>query len=94
MSTARAKKDDTIHIRTAPKQKDLIERAAEQLGMSVSTFIMENALRAARQELGESGVLALSPSDSELFFNALMNPPAPNARLQKAFRDYGKKYDK
>jgi uncharacterized protein (DUF1778 family) len=93
MSPAKKKKTDStkgdvIHIRTAPSDKSLIERAAENLGLSVSSFILQYALKAARRELAEVERISLSEADARIFFSALESPPAPNAALQSAFRDY------
>ena len=95
MSAARKKKqesakDDVIHIRTAPQDKNLIEKAADNLGLSISSFILENAIKAARRELSEVEKSTLSKRDAALFFSALQKPHAPNAALKAAFKDYAK----
>ena len=46
-------KEGIIHIRTASSDKSLIEKAADTLGLTVSAFILQNALKAARKELSE-----------------------------------------
>jgi len=84
------KKESTIMIRTAPHDKVLIEKAADQLGLTVSSFILQNSLRAARKELSEVERTSLTERDAHLFFAALTNPPRPNEALQKAFKDYAK----
>lgn len=96
MAAARKKKplsplkESTVMIRTAPQDKSLIEKAADQLGLTVSSFMLQNAIRAARKELAEVERLSLTERDVHSFFSALMNPPAPNSALKKAFREYGK----
>lgn len=93
MSTARkrkldANKDEVIHIRTAPSDKSLIEKAANALGLTVSSFILENSLKAARYELAEIERIVLSKKEAALFASALLNPPEPNTALKAAFKKY------
>ncbi len=77
-------------IRTAPQDKVLIEKAADHLGLTISSFMLQNSLRAARKELSEVERTSLTQRDAEVFFSALTNPPAPNEALKKAFKDYEK----
>lgn len=95
MSTARKKKNDTlkhevIHIRSTPSDKSLIEEAADAVGLTISSFMLQNSIKAARRELAEVEKASLSNLDAERFFSALINPPAPNAALKSAFREYDK----
>lgn len=84
------KKESTVMIRTAPQDKDLIEKAADHLGLTVSSFMLQNSLRAARKELSEVERTSLTERDALVFLAALTNPPAPNEALKKAFKDYAK----
>ncbi len=96
MTAARKKKPfsplkaSTVMIRAAPQDKSLIEKAAEKLGLTVSSFMLQNAIRAARKELAEVERTSLTERDALSFFSALMNPPAPNAALKQAFKDFEK----
>ena len=87
MSTARKKKDN-IHIRVEPEQKEVINKAATLLGLDLSSFVLQNSLKAAREELAEVEALTISKEDSETFLEALMNPPAPNENLKAAYKKY------
>jgi uncharacterized protein (DUF1778 family) len=95
MSTARKKKvdtskDDVIHIRSSPSDKSLIEKAADAVGLTISSFMLQNSIKAARRELAKVEKVSLSRRDTELFFETLMNPPAPNSALKSAFKEYDK----
>jgi uncharacterized protein (DUF1778 family) len=95
MSTARKKKvdmskGDVIHIRSTPSDKSLIEKAADSVGLTISSFMLQNSIKAARRELAEVEKVSLTKRDAELFFSALLNPSAPNGALKSAFRDYEK----
>ncbi len=83
-------KDDVIHIRTAPDDKSLIERAAQSQGLSVSAFMLQNSIRAARRELSEIERTSLSVRDAQTFYSAVISPPKPNEALKRAFKDYDK----
>ncbi len=95
MSTARRKKDDNqkgdvIHIRSTLSDKSLIEKAADAVGLTISSFMLQNSIKAARKELAEVEKISLTKRDAELFLSALTNPKAPNAALKAAFKDYEK----
>lgn len=95
MSSARKKKtesskDDVIHIRSTPSDKSLIEKAADAVGLSLSAFMLQNSIKAARREIAEIEKISLSKKDAELFLSALTHAPSPNAALKAAFKDYAK----
>lgn len=95
MTAARKKrldptKEDVIHIRTAPQDKQLIEKAADNVGLTISSFILQNAIRAARKELSEVEKITLTNQDAKLFLSAITNKVTPNEALRKAFKDYDK----
>lgn len=52
MSASKKKKIDTakaevIHIRTAPYDKSLNEKAADSVGLTISSFMLQNSIKAA-----------------------------------------------
>ena len=81
-------KEDKLHIRVNQKDKSLIEKAADFLGLNASAFVLENALKAARRELASVETVALSRADAEAFLRLLSDPPAPNKAMKNAFADY------
>ena len=58
---------------------------------NLSSFILENALRAARKELAVVDTISLGLRDAERFFDLLMNPPAPSAALKNAMSEHKKR---
>ncbi|QIM63645.1 hypothetical protein A1D29_10265 [Pasteurellaceae bacterium Orientalotternb1] len=62
----------------------LLKRAAEIEGRSLSDFVINNALIAAKKIIEQQDILQLSAADQQLFANALLNPPPPNAAMKKA----------
>ncbi len=83
-------KDEVIHIRTAPSDKNLIERAADTLGLTISSFMLQNSIKAARRELADIEVASLSRKDALLFLSALTHIQKPNLALKSAYKSYEK----
>lgn len=62
----------------------LLKRAASLEGRSLSDFVVSAALLAAKKTVERHDIILLSVSDQELFAKALIDPPKPNAAMQKA----------
>jgi uncharacterized protein (DUF1778 family) len=86
MSTARKRKDNNINIRAAMNEKELIKKAADMSGLDTSSFMLFHAVEAAKKTISQNDTIALSRQDAEIFVNALLNPPAPNEALKRAFK--------
>jgi len=54
----------------------------------MSHFCVTAPVDAARRALAKRGTLALSDRDRQAFFNALITPPEPSQRLQRAMAEY------
>lgn len=72
---------------TKPVRKTL-EEAAALSGATLNQFVVQAALKEAHAVLERDRFIQLSRRDAEVFFKALKNPPAPNARLKKAVAAY------
>lgn len=83
-------KDDRLHIRLSAEAKTVLQRAANYRHKRVSQFVLTTALAEAEKVIRENGAVALSAADWKVFYDALSNPPAPNAALRKAFAKYQK----
>lgn len=66
--------------------KQMVERAAELERRSLTDFCLSALTAAAAAAIERHETLMLSMHDRQIFFDALMNPPRPNARLKRAFR--------
>lgn len=86
MSTARKRKDNNINIRAAMNEKELIKKAADMSGLDTSSFMLFHSVEAAKKTISQNDTIALSRQDAEIFVNALLNPPAPNEALKRAFK--------
>lgn len=76
-----------LEARVSDEQKQLIERAAAYDGMSQSDFIVSATMAAARKTVQGQDVINLNATASRKIAELLLNPPPPNKRLKKAFRD-------
>jgi len=77
-----------LEARITPDQGRLIERAARLRGTSVADFVGHSVRQAATETIRDFEVLSLGQEDSEVFVNAILNPPAPNAALKSAVARY------
>jgi uncharacterized protein (DUF1778 family) len=81
-------KRDRMHLRLDAKTKRKLEKAAAYEETSVSDFVLANAVAAAERVIESHGKITLSAKDWDVFYDALVNPPEPNAKLRKAARRY------
>jgi uncharacterized protein (DUF1778 family) len=83
-------KDDRLQVRLDAESKSMLQRAASFRHKTVSQFVLATALEEADKVIRENEVVTLSGPDWKIFYDALTNPPAPNAALRKAFARYKK----
>jgi uncharacterized protein (DUF1778 family) len=81
---AQASRTQRIEARLVPEQKMRIERAASIKGLSVSDFVVQNADEAAVRTIQEHETWVLTREDTEVFMNAILNPPEPGPVLKAA----------
>ncbi|MGA7525240.1 MAG: DUF1778 domain-containing protein [Acidobacteriaceae bacterium] len=77
-------RDARLEARVPREIKALWERAAALQGKKMTEFVVNSAIEAAHRVLRESELADLTRHDRIAFVEALLNPPAPNARLRKA----------
>ncbi len=85
-------KEERIGVRTSVAVKSTLIRAASISGRSLSDFIVNSALEAAKQTIETEERLSLSAEDREVFLAALFTPPSPNAALVDAAKKYKAKF--
>ncbi len=75
--------------RLSVQQKELFERAAALGGYgSLTDFVLKTVQKKAKEIIKESETILASKRDSEIFFDALMNPESPNEALKNAAKKY------
>jgi uncharacterized protein (DUF1778 family) len=77
-----AARDANIHIRARPADRDLIDRAAAQLGKSRSEFVIETMRREAREVLLDQTVFQVDAKTWKAFVAELDRAPRDNPRLR------------
>lgn len=70
-------------IRATAHQEQVIAQAARLRGVTVSGFVLEQAVLAARQGIDEQARFTLSKKRWKLFCAALDAPPKPIAELRR-----------
>lgn len=88
LQPARKRASARVEFRPTPDQKQLFERAAALQGRTLTEFLVASAEENARRVLRDHEVVELSEQARTDFMNALMNPPAPNAKLRQLAARY------
>lgn len=65
---------------------DLMERAATLRGLTLTAYVTATMGEDARRTIEQASMIYLSRADQIAFAEALINPPAPSARLLAAKR--------
>ena len=81
-----------IDVRLREEQKTRIERAAGIKGVSLTDFIIQNALEVANRTIREHETWELERPDAEAFFSALIHPTKPAPRLMRSAKRYKERY--
>jgi uncharacterized protein (DUF1778 family) len=77
-----------LEARITVEQKQFLERAADLQGRSLTEFGVSSAQEAARAAISEHELMSLTARDTRAFVSALLNPPSPGKRLQRAAARY------
>ncbi len=75
---------ERLGFRLDEETKTLIERAAQLERRKLTEFCVTALADAARRTIAEHETLSLSERDRQAFFDALVRPPKPSARLGRA----------
>ncbi|MCL2344734.1 MAG: DUF1778 domain-containing protein [Desulfobulbus sp.] len=90
MSTATASKQDRIGARVPREVYETLCRAAELTGATVNQFLVQAALKEAREVIEREEVIRLSPRDWNWLLDLMENPGKPSARLKATLARYQK----
>jgi uncharacterized protein (DUF1778 family) len=83
---------ERIDVRLRPDQKSEIERAAQIKGLTVTDFIVQNAVANARQAIREYETWTLERPDAEIFAAALLEPAAIGPQLTQVAKRYKERF--
>ena len=79
-------KESRLNIRCDSNTRQLLDKAASYAHVSISEFVLSNALASAERVVQAHESITLRPKDFEAFLEALDTPAKPNAALKRAFK--------
>ena len=88
MATNTERKETRLVARTSSEVQEIIQRAADYSGATLSQFLIESAMERARNVIERTETLSLSIVGADALFAALENPPKANNKLLKAAEHY------
>jgi uncharacterized protein (DUF1778 family) len=75
-----------LDIRLTESERDFFYKAFEFSGFSTfSEFVIQALRKESDQVISQRAQILASERDRKIFFEALMNPPAPTEALKNAF---------
>ncbi|EGN74574.1 hypothetical protein A28LD_1586 [Idiomarina sp. A28L] len=80
MTALTIKKDARLDLKTTQQNKELLVQAALVRGVDMTTFIIEPALKAAREVVMQS---QLQAEEQKALYEALAKPSAPTKALKE-----------
>ena len=89
---AARKTSERIDVRLRREQKEFIEKAARIKGLTITDFIIQNAVENAQRTIRDYEVWTLELPDAEIFAEALAAPPSLGPRLADAARRYKEEF--
>jgi uncharacterized protein (DUF1778 family) len=87
-STPDRTRGERLEARITAAQKNLIQRAAELEGRSVTDYVIASLQEAAKRTVESHETIVLGASESRAFVEALLAPPPVNRRLKESVRQY------
>ena len=82
------RKETRLVARTSTEVQEIIQRAAEYSGATLSQFLIDSAMEKAREVIEQTETLQLSMAGADALYEALDNPPKANDKLRKAAQNY------
>jgi uncharacterized protein (DUF1778 family) len=88
MASSSERKETRLVARTSAEIQEIIQRAADYSGATLSQFLVDSAMEKARSVIERTESLNLTMAGAAALFNALENPPKASAKLLKAAEHY------
>jgi uncharacterized protein (DUF1778 family) len=88
MTTNAERKETRLVARTSSEIQEIIQRAANYSGTTLSQFLIESAMEKARNVIERTESLQLSMASADALHDALENPAKANEKLLKAAQRY------
>jgi len=88
MAISSEKKETRLVARVSEEIQQIIQRAADYSGATVSQFLIDSAMERARNVIEKTETLHVSKEAAEAIFIALEEPPEANKKLLQAVHRY------
>lgn len=88
IAVERPRKEERLEARLTPQQKEIITRAAQIKGATITQFVVRSAEEAASATIREHEVLVLRNHARDAFVRALLRPPKPSPAAKTAAARY------
>lgn len=88
MATNVERKETRLVARTSTEVQEVIQRAADYCGATLSQFLIDAAMEKASTVIERTEALHLSMAGADALMAALENPPKANAKLLAAAQHY------
>jgi|GEM_PF-539704 uncharacterized protein (DUF1778 family) len=88
MATNAERKETRLVARTSTEIQEIIQRAADYTGATLSQFLIEAAMSKACDVIEHAETLHLSMASADALFASLDNPPKASKKLIKAAMGY------
>ena len=79
---------ERLSLRLDGPAKRKLEQAAAYTNTSMTKFVLESALSHADEIVQEHERITLPAKDWNVFYDALLNPPEPNAAMREGMKWY------
>lgn len=89
---AKDMKNARVDIKTTKAAKVILEQAATAMGTTLSAFLIDSAMKRAREIITQSQMITLTHREAERFVAALKNPPKANTRLRQLLKNQNTRY--
>lgn len=86
--TAISDRGARLEARISRTQKALFQHAADLSGRTLSEFVVATVQEAAAKTVQDHEAIRLSQAEQTAFVKALLDPPAPSAKLRQAYKAY------
>jgi len=76
-----------IEFRVRSDKKELIEQAAQLLGLTITEYACSRLVQDAQKTIAEHNVTRLTDRDRDIFLAMLESKAEPNQALRRAFQE-------
>jgi len=84
---ASTQRSEKLDIRISPEAKHMLQEAAHERHTTISQFVLESALGAAREVLAERNRIGLDSAQWTAFLKALDAPAKRHERMERLLKE-------